>query len=587
MNEEELDEKAKAKKKDAKGILYLGEDEGYWSDLVAGLKAFKQINFDFKLMNEDDPAKIQNFLKVIQEERPRVVFVDLDQNTEAMIHVLRAQIRTNSPYPPFIVALTGYTQGNEAIRQAIMAGAKCVHVKSGEVESVVYDTICFAFNNALEHHGFAMAKLNDDIPAYVPAKASIVSAEGLRVESNFNVTLGNEYFLNTHWSKEGILASNKVIASSQTQEDLFYNFEYAQEFGFEFLPPFEVTDETDPDELENLEKEHEKKLNEIEASMNRWINEHSSDSRPKKMKTLVIDKELTLYQDQELTDSYDFVVRVQPYVVKAKKELMQLKPQMIVYNFEEINPEELEASQDVAYMFNEANNLKHIIKTIKSIPNYSPFIVCFNTQLSTEQLQKKIEYTQIIGYQVELNNELMVKMGNLLMQRMAQKSEEPQDNEVILDKKLNSTYAEFKTAITLIACSENDVYFNSDEELEVGTVLRLNHPANLFITVADSLAKPKADAKYYAIVHGVGEQEKKELRRFVNSVFFRAKEAAKEKEAEETEKLKQKFIQKAEEEKAQKELALAQEKEEAKKGQDNVSTEEQKPLEDDPDKTPA
>ena len=77
--EEQLDdEQAKTKKKDAKRVFYVGEDEGYWEELVEGLKKYKQINFDFKQFDESKPERIQSILKKIQEERPRVVYIDLE-----------------------------------------------------------------------------------------------------------------------------------------------------------------------------------------------------------------------------------------------------------------------------------------------------------------------------------------------------------------------------------------------------------------------------------------------------------------------------------------------------------------------------
>ncbi|MBC76996.1 MAG: hypothetical protein CME64_13365 [Halobacteriovoraceae bacterium] len=571
MNQEQLDdEQAKTKKKDAKRVFYIGEDDGYWEELVEGLKKYKQINFDFQQFNERKPERIQALLKKIQEERPKVVYVDLEKNTDAMIHILRAQLRMNSPYVPFMVALSTYTQGEEMVKQAIMAGCKCVHMKSGEFDSIIYDTICMSFHEALEHHGFAMAKLDDEIKAYLPAKVSLVSPEGIKVESNHSVILGNDYILNTHWSRTGVIESNRVFVSSQTREDLFYNFTYAQEFGFEFIPPLDLEEGTDPEEAEKLAQEHEEKGYEIEETMYKWISDNIKLSRPKNLKALVIDKELGLYNNQPLTDSYDFVVRLQPYLVKPKAELTQLKPQMIAFNFEDLAPEDMESSQDVAHMFNEINTLKHLIKTIKSMTAYEPFIVAFNTTISTERLKEILDYNQIIGHSVPLSADILVKMGNILIQRLNEKVETPM-GQIILDKKLPCTYAELETTIKIVALSENDVYFNPEEELEIGTVFRIDHPSSIYITVAEPPKRPKADSRCFGIVHGVGELEKKELRRFVNSVFFRPKEAIKEKEKEHIEKLKEQFLEKTKEEEEAKleEARQAEEQKESENSQEN------------------
>lgn len=557
--------KAQEKKSDGKGILYLGEDEGFWKDLQDGLRRFKQIQFDFNLVYEKEPKKIQNLLKRIYDERPRVVFVDLAKNTEEMLHLLRAQNRMNAPIKPFIIALTAYKQGDSVKRHAIMAGAQCAHIKSAEIDAVVYDAICFAFHNALEDHGFAMAKMSDEVQAFFPAKASVISPKGLRVESNYKAKVGELSLLNTHWSESGILKSRLARLGSQDQKDLFYNFTYAQELGFEFAP-FDPPEDASAEDLEKLKAKHEQEIKESKDSMLEWIQNAKPRSCPKTLKTLVIDKELTLYTDQPLSDSYPFVIRVQPYLLKVKQELMQYMPQMIAYNTEDVSEEEVEANQDLAHMFNEAKNLQYLIKVIKSINDYNPFIVVFNTEHDTAKLQKVLGYTQIIGYQEALNSELIIKMGQILQKKLFGDEDPFGENVVVLDKKSPNTYAEFETSISLVGCSENDLYFDSDEEFEVGTVIRLNVPADMYITIAEPPKTPKASGRYYAVIHGIGEEEKKELRRYINSVFFRTKEAAKLKDKEEVEKTKEKYIEqkKAKEEKPKQEDGTEHAKEERK-----------------------
>lgn len=529
------------KPNDAKVILYLGEDEGFWQDVKQGFKAFKQINFEFNLLYERDPQKIQSFIKLISEEKPRVVFIDLEKNTEEMLHLLRVQQRLNGANKPFLVALCSYTQGDEIIKQAILSGAQSVHVKSAETEAVVYDSICFAFHNALEHHGFAMAKLSDQTKAYFPAKVSLISPKGVRVESNYRMKVGEEVILNNYWASKAIINTRFARLGSQANKDLFYDFDYAQELVFED-PVLEIPEDTEPEEAEALKAQHEKDIIKSKESIKKWTQEAKHKSAPKLMKTLVIDKELTLYCDQSLTDSFSFIVRAQPFLIKAKEELMRLMPQMIAYQMEEVDPEELEGNQDLAYMYNEGNNLQALVKNIKSIGDYAPFIVVFNTNHDTKKLQSVLNYPQIIGHKEMLSPELIKKMSELLMKKLFEGKDPIGEEVVVLDKKAPESYAEFESSISLVACSENDIYFNSEEVFEVGTVFRLSTPANMYVTIAEPPAQPKAKSSYYGVLHGIGETEKKELRRFINSVFFRAREAAREKEREEVEMLKERYL---------------------------------------------
>jgi CheY-like chemotaxis protein len=555
MSEE--DKNVPQKKGMENGVIFLGEDQGYWESLKHGFAHFKQLKFDFELRYEANPKKIQNFIKFIFNQKPKVVFVDLSKNTLEMLHVLRAQIRTNMAIKPFVIALVDYNQGKNVLQQAIMAGANCAHIKSGEVEAVVYDAIAFAFSNALEDHGFATAKLNDETSVFVPAKVSLVSPGSIRIENNFKIIKDEKYFLHNYWSNKGILKTPLAKAKNQEIEDLFYNFEYAQEFAFQFVPPVEVDEDMEDDEIEQIKMEVQHQMKEAKKGMLEWIEDNRDKSKPKLIKCVVIDKEMNFYMHKPLTDSYDFVIRVQPFLQKVKKELLKIQPQMIVFNFEEVDPKEREANEDIAYMYNDAKNLQYLIKVIKSMDDFDPFLIVFNSEHDTKKLQKTLNYPQIIAHKENINTDLVAKMAGLLEKKLYGDEAAFGENVVILDKNHQATYVEIEIPITIIACSENDFYFNTEEDFEIGTILRLNHPVNMYITIAETPKFSKEQAKYYAVVNGIGEDELQDYRKFINSVFFRDKMQKREEEAAEFEKKKEEFVKKQEEEKQKK---IAEEK---------------------------
>lgn len=547
--EEKKDEGPK-KKAMENGVIYLGEDQGYWESLKQGFAKYKQIKFDFELRFEKDPLKIQSFIPFVFEKKPKVLFVDLSKNCDEMLHILRAQKRTNMNIKPFIIALVDYNQGKEVLQQAVMAGAKCAHIKSGEVDSVIFDSLAFAFSNALEDHGFATCKLQDNSSVFIPAKAGVISAGGMRIESDFKIIKEEKYFLHNYWSKRNLLKSPLAKARNQEIEDLFYNYEYAQEFSFQFVKPIEVDESMEEEQVEQIKQELQFAMKESKMAMQGWIESNRERSKPKLIKCVVIDKELNFYIDQPLTDSYNFVIRCQPFLKKVKKELLKIMPHMIVFHFEDVDPAEREANEDIAYMFNDNKNLQYLVKVIKSIDDYQPFLVVFNSEHDTKKLQKVLNYPQIIAHKETINPEVVVKMASLLEQRLYGEEQVFSDNVVILDKKHPATYVEIEVPVVIHACSETDIYFECDEELDYGTILRMDHPAQMYITICEHPKFSKAQTKYYAIVNGIGEDEVQDYRKFINSVFFRDKMAAREAEAEDFEQKKVNFQKKKEEEEA-------------------------------------
>jgi tetrahydromethanopterin S-methyltransferase subunit A len=90
----------------------------------------------------------------------------------------------------------------------------------------------------------------------------------------------------------------------------------------------------------------------------------------------------------------------------------------------------------------------------------------------------------------------------------------------------------------------------------------------MYITVLPAPEHTTISSQYYGIIHGIGEEERKELRRFINSVFFRTLDTEKANDANEVAKIKQQYVQKQEEaieEKKKIAAAEAKEKEEEQK----------------------
>jgi hypothetical protein len=302
----------------------------------------------------------------------------------------------------------------------------------------------------------------------------------------------------------------------------------------------------------------------------------------------MIDKELKFYDNQPLADEFPFVIRCQPYLMNVKEELLRINPQLIVFNMEDVTNEELEANEDIAYTYNETRTLQFLVKIIKSIPGYNPFIIVFNAEgHDTEKLQNVLNFKQIIAHKEKMTPELVLKMAKLLESRLNANIEDYDVPTVFLQKDHPASYIEIELSINIVACSENDIYFNSDHELASGTVLRINLPAPMFLAVTEPPKSSREQCKFYAVIHGIGEVEKKELRRFINSVFFREHEEKKKTAKEEFEKVNLQAIAKKEKaaadelakeaaseaEKAANEKAQAEEKEKQKTREDAAKDE--------------
>lgn len=124
----------------------------------------------------------------------------------------------------------------------------------------------------------------------------------------------------------------------------------------------------------------------------------------------------------------------------------------------------------------------------------------------------------------------------------------------VLNKSLQQSYAEYEFPIRILSCSETDMYFICDLDLKEGMLIRVTVPVPMYITVAKHPKNAKITTGFYGLINGLGEDVRMNLRKFVNSVFFRSLEEQKAAEKAEVERLKKEAMaKKAEEEKSRRE----------------------------------
>ena len=157
-------------------------------------------------------------------------------------------------------------------------------------------------------------------------------------------------------------------------------------------------------------------------------------------------------------------------------------------------------------------------------------------------MQKVFSYENLLAVKDEMSFERVIKMFQMLESKISSNLPKPNKGDNYISKKSDQSYAEIEMDITLAACSENDIYFTCEEHLETGTVLRVSLPVPMYITVMPIPEYSKATGYYYGFIHGIGEGERRLLRRFINSVFFRGIDKEKVEQKEEFEKKKQEYI---------------------------------------------
>lgn len=550
-------------------IVYIGDDIAYFQKLQEQYSSLSSQLVEFQSLSGSDESRIQTLIVKIKKINPRLVIIDFTKNTTAMLHITRIWMRQNNHTDIGFIGLCDYNQGSSIIIKAIMTTMSCIHIKSSEYEAICYDINILAFPQTVADHGFATAKLNDPAIAYIPCKASLINDKFLKIESNKLLATKQQLRVSNFWSNNDIIKSDLFMCVHQANENLYYNYNYIQTLQMAHVDPVMQTEDMTPEKFDELKKKRTEDLTISRFSIDTWIEKHINHSKPKFLKALVIDKELNFFNNKPVTDSFEFVFRCQPYLKKVAAEIARIKPQLIIFNLEEIDQETLAASANIAFTFNNGITLQKVIDYLsKSEDGFKPIVIVFNTRdKDTATLQTTFNYKSILAVKEPMDVDLVLKMCQMLKAKVAPNLPQPGPKDIFIDKDSDVSYCEVQEEITIKSCSENDITFDCDADYEMGTVIRVNLPVTMYATIVPTPEFTKEPAKYYAIIHGVGEIERQKLRQYINDVFFRQLQEKKSLEKEEIEKTKKAFLDKqkeaqrlAEEEAKAEALAVAAEK---------------------------
>ena len=532
-------------------FYYFGDDEAYFKALQGEFKTSTRLPIQWKKFYSSDEIKIQSFFTNIFTFKPAVVFIDFSKNTADYMHLARLLARTPLEHKLLLVGLLDYLSPPEIMLESMATGVQLTFIKSAEIFDVGFDIAKILSPQDNTAHGFANATLKgEEWIAGVPSKVGYIQGEGLHVETDYKMSKGDRIKLFHAWKKNKIVPSLEMFVKDVTQSNMFYHFKRNADLDFvfidEYLPPEGMEEER---VTERLADRNEKILQQKKL-LKRWIEDNLSRSFEKKAKVMVVDRQFHFYQDQQRTDKHAYTIRCVPFLNDISYELSRMLPQVIAFN--------LEAEKSDAKNNNES--LYKLVENIKSNygDDYRPFLIVFNCQIASKEMQSNLTYTNLMSTANEMSVEVMVRMAEIFEKKLikdlppAGKTDLPR---VFIKKTNADSFAEIQVPITITKISETDMILQSEAPLEIGMNLHVKEPVDMFIHLLPSKATGKIP-EFVGLIHCLGEHQKKELRKYVNSIFFREHDAKLSNETDEFKKLNEaKLLQKIEQEKAATEAA--------------------------------
>jgi hypothetical protein len=529
-------------------VFYLGNDEAYFKTLQRDFKRFTRFDIDLKQLYESEESKIQSLFVKVYKQSPVLVFIDYSNATQDYLHITRLLTRTPLDKKIITVGLVDFLTPPEILEESISAGVDFAHIKQSDAFDVVFDVSRTLAPQDKMQHGFATAKLKEELLAGVPAKVGYIEQQGIHIETDYPLSKGDRVRLKTHLNDKKVFPSQEVFIQATSKSNLFYQFQQNVDAQFLFVDEFHPPEGMESADIDAKKFERLESIEHYKKELHKWIDDNLSRSLEKKAKVLVVDQDFTFYLDQKRTDKHPYTIRCVPYLKDMHEELDRLRPQVIAVSLEK--PELPTAKNNVQMLMNLVGELKG------KFADLAPFIVIFNTETNSKEFQSLLSYDHVMATGAPFSVDVMVRMAEIFEKKMKKAQViGVKDEEKVFIKKTNAaSNAHIMISVNMTKISETDIYFESDAPFKEGMNLKFTYPVNMYVNIIPNKGQGKVP-EYYGLIHALGEADKMELRRFVNSVFFREHDEKVQTESEEFKKLNEKKLAERQEKEALDQIA--------------------------------
>jgi len=512
-------------------FFYFGDDEAYFKALQTEFKKSLKVAIEFKKFYDIDEKNIQSFYLLIFQSKPAVVFIDFSKQTLEYLHLARLISRIRLEQKVITVGLVDYLSPPQVLAESVATGVCFTHVKGTETFDVGFNITKLLLPNENTEHGFATADLKESWKGGAISKVGFVHFEGLHIETNLPLKKGDRLKIKHFWQTKKTVPSGEIVVQDFGNTNLYYHYDQWADLSFYFMDEFIPPEGMEPPRIKESLQERDAYIVYHKKLLKKWIGENLQDSLEKKGKVFVIDSELNFYNNQKRSDKYPYVIRCTPYLMDIIFELDRLKPLVIAFSLDKADNKEPKNTLEVLQKVGE-----HVRK---SMADLSPYIVIFNAPESHTSgiFQDLLQYKNVLASKDNLSVELLLRMAEIYeKKKVIGQLKSLKGDRVYLNKIKPSSICELLIPIQVTKLSESDMIFTSEYPIPQGVNLHLVDPVDMYVNVQPFKGQNNA-AGYQGLIHGIGEHAKMDLRKFVNTIFFRDHDATVLAELEEFKKL--------------------------------------------------
>lgn len=537
-------------------ITYIGQDLGYLKKLKnVFADQYPGISLSYDHVANKEESDLKPILLNVARKKPDCILVDFELHTTHMLSLARDLNEETLTKKSLVIGLCGNDSKDETLSKSMSLGIKINHVKSMEVLDVVYHMAIYLFPQQALSIEYATATTRKELIAKTIFRAGFATSDYLHFETSYPFEVNQEFQLHSKVFKQ-VPKPNRYKVLRVGQNNLYYPFKYWVDASYELIPEedrekaerrlieYEIKKEIadrgikEGQEVAALRLDLIDKKNrfahtreDLKAAMERFINKHKAQNQAKRTRVLVIDRDLRILNEagEDLRQG-EFSLRYFTHLQAGCAEIERIRPGIILFQYE--RKDQIDDHGKLAFPPNDLEALSYILGKISAIEGYTPFLILFNCTLKTDQLKEQSGLSNIATLKDDMSMDLLEKLVSSYESKDGRnrshdprKSFDAKENRLYFSKKSAESILEYDEEIALLKMTESELYFESKEAIPMGTCFYITDPTHMYFTTVEVDANSRNSISFdghlnRGLIHGVGEIEKGEVRRFVNSLFF-------------------------------------------------------------------
>ena len=473
----------------AKRLIYIGTDVEFL-DVV--LDFFKLHDSEVNVVSKAYESGV--LVNSFTESPYHVVLIDFTwlESTSEILEEIRYLKRVESAAGILFCVLFKDEQHRKMFPYVYSLGFGLSFIKGCEIDVFLRDVSYISFSQNIAFPSFAKAKnLFSKLDIGLSSSISEMTEDFFTIDTDFE-TSTSEVFTQLPMFQDLECKSFTVKEKKNVAKD--YPMVNSYELEYPYASPW--GDETS----ENLSR----------STVETWIGLNTESSASAQMDIFIFTNDLKIIETLFSKKNKSlFQINFFNDFSESLNDLVLLKKPAIIF-FEYSSVENTNMDQ-----------LTLLVSSIKSVPDYFPFLVVTNNQSESVSFQKALMFNFILASKDSLSVEIFTALTETFLKKRGNIKTIENVHRFKLDDPMRIIDINFSILVSSI--TEHEVTFYSKSILPSFAILHFFRPIEFYATVVPTKEELKAKEEYYhykSIIHGLSENELMMLRQFVNQVIY-------------------------------------------------------------------